>query len=152
MYTHTITSQANGIATVSFTNGETEIYTEQITVSDAQFATEETPFIPPVYEVVEHTRPHVITVTFKDDETLTASINAELDKLNGVVPTTPEPTPEELARNAWLEQWHIYVKANNAMKALAEAGFEPTAEETARFTALKNWVGTNRKPEYSQYI
>lgn len=65
---------------------------------------------------------------------------------------TPESTVEEVARNAWLEQWYVYKKANNAMKELAEAGFEPTTEETTRFEALKNWVGTNRKPEYSQYI
>lgn len=64
----------------------------------------------------------------------------------------PEPTVEELERIAWLEQWHVYVKANQAMKALAEAGFEPTTEETTRFNTLKNWVGANRKPEYSQFI
>lgn len=64
----------------------------------------------------------------------------------------PLPTAEEITRNAWLEQWHIYERANRAMKALAEAGFEPTAEEQTRFNALKNWVGQNRKPEYSQYI
>ncbi len=68
------------------------------------------------------------------------------------VPVAPELTPEEIERSAWLEQWRVYERANRAMKALAEAGFEPTEEETARFNTLKNWVGTNRKPEYSQYI
>jgi hypothetical protein len=67
-------------------------------------------------------------------------------------PVIEPPTAEELARNAWLEQWRIYEKANRAMKALAEAGFEPTEDETTQFEALKQWVGTNRKPEYSQYI
>lgn len=152
MYTHEITSRSNGIATVTFSNGETETYTEQVIVSEAQFATEDTPFIPPVYEIIEHTRPKVITVTFKDDADLTDKITTKLNELNGIVPIAPEPTAEEIARNLWIDQWRVYVKANTAMKALAEAGFTPTEEETTRFTALKNWVGANRKPEYSQYI
>lgn len=155
MYTHEIISQANGIATVSFFNGETETYTEQVIVSEAQFATEDTPFIPPVYEIIEHIRPKTITATFPDDESLEAAIQARLDALN--TPPQPDPvveppTAEELARDAWLEQWRIYEKANRAMKALEEAGFEPTEEETTRFNTLKTWVGKNRKPEYSQYI
>jgi hypothetical protein len=68
------------------------------------------------------------------------------------VPEPEPPSEEELARIAWLEQWRVYEKANRAMKALAEAGFEPTQEEQTQFDALKLWVGTNRKPEYSQYI
>lgn len=70
-----------------------------------------------------------------------------------VVPE-PEPvkTAEEIEREAWLEQWGRYTKAKKAMDALADAGATPTTEETTRFEALKTWVLTNRKPEYSEYL
>ena len=61
-------------------------------------------------------------------------------------------TPEELAADAWLEKWNDFVAAEKAMDALKRNGIEPTAEETAGFTALKTWVAENRKPEYSKLI
>jgi hypothetical protein len=104
-----------------------------------------------------------ITQLKRNIELAKAEVNAvPVGVVTPVTPTptstptlTPEPvvpTAEELARDAWLEQWWIYERANRAMKALAEAGFEPTEEETTRFNALKNWVGANRRPEYSQYL
>ncbi len=159
MYTHTINKIEGNTAYVTLhkDTGETETYTEQVTVSDAVFATEDTPFIPPVFDLIEHTRPVVINtdivISFDDESELLSKIQEEIDAIENPQPISPiQPTPEELARNAWLEQWHIYEKANRAMKALSEAGFEPTEEETTRFNALKNWVGQNRKPEYSQFI
>lgn len=71
-------------------------------------------------------------------------------------PVEPVPMPiesqEDIDRKLWLSQWQIYKKAKNAMQELTDAGFTPTAEEATRFETLKTWVGTNRKPEYSQYI
>ena len=65
---------------------------------------------------------------------------------------TPEPTAEEQAQAAWLEQWNRYKGALAGMKALAEAGVEPTAEEKGDFEALKRWVADNRKKEYTHLI
>jgi hypothetical protein len=93
-------------------------------------------------------------------------LRSALEDFNAVTPTIAEgsidlaeeviaeevKTAEEVAREAWLEQWHIYEKANTGMKSLAEAGIEATAEEVTRFNALKTWVAENRKPEYSQYL
>ena len=59
---------------------------------------------------------------------------------------------DEVAQELWLAQWAVYEKANNAMKALTEAGIESTPAEITRFNALKTWVGDNRKPEYAQYM
>ena len=69
-----------------------------------------------------------------------------------VVEPEPEKTPEKIAEEAWLEQWNSFVAAEKAMDALKRNGIEPTAEENAAFTALKNWVADNRKPEYSKLI
>lgn len=152
MYTYEITSQTNGIATVEFSNGETETYTEQVTISDAQFATEETPFIPPVIQVIEHTRPKVIVATFPDDADLNQKITAKLNELNGVVEPLPEPTPEELERNAWLEQFQLLERSLRAKEKLEAVGLSFSTEEQARFDALVTWVADNRKIEYVQYM
>lgn len=157
MYTHTINKIEGNRAFVTLHKGagETETYTEQVVLEEAQFATESTPFIPPVFGTVEHTRPKIVhtdvVIDFANQSELPTKIQERIDAIEN--PLAPvEPTPEELARTAWLEQWRTYERANRAMKALAEAGFEPTEEEQTRFDALKNWVGNNRKPEYSQYI
>jgi len=78
--------------------------------------------------------------------------NVTVGEWTPAVEEVAEKTAEELEREAWLEQWRVYQKANEAMKALAEAGMEPTEEETTRFNTLKKWVADNRKPEYSQYL
>jgi len=69
-------------------------------------------------------------------------------------PTQEEvtPTQEELEAQAWVEQWEIYTKAKLGMEALAEAGAEPTPEELASFEALKTWLVSNRKSEYTHLI
>lgn len=68
----------------------------------------------------------------------------------------PEPevvvTVEEQERNLWLEKWREYLQGKKGMEELADAGITPTAEETARFEALKQWVAENRKIEYTQYL
>lgn len=155
MYTYEITSQTNGVAIVSFSNGDTETYTEQVTVSDAIFATEDTPFIPPVFEIIEHTRPKVIVVTFPDDAELTNQISARLDTLNGIVAPIPDPTPEEVAR---LEAQAARVEWNQKKSALAQMiddmekgrllNMEPTVEQMAIMTGLAQWVNANLKQEY----
>ena len=91
--------------------------------------------------------------TFEASEALKTQLS-EGDEIDLSEPEkeTPEPTPEEVARDAWLEQWQTYEKANSAMKALADASIEATPEEVTRFTALKTWVADNRKPEYSQFM
>ncbi len=152
MYTYEIKSRLNGIATVEFSNGETEVYTEQVTVSDAVFATEETPFIPPVYEIVEHTRPKVITETFTDNLGLDDAIQYRLNKLNGIVEVVPEPTPEEVERDTWLSQFQLLQKSKRAKKELEEVGLSFNAEEQTAFDELVAWVATNRKTEYVNYL
>lgn len=152
MYTYEITSQANGKVTVSFSNGDTETYTEQVIISEAQFATEETPFIPPVYEIIEHTRPKVIVATFPDDASLTDNINDRLNQLNGVV---VEPTPEELeaqakfqAKQEWLIKRQALDKMVDEMKQGREIGLEPTPADLEFMRELGQWVSDNRKSEY----
>jgi hypothetical protein len=61
-------------------------------------------------------------------------------------------TKEELAQEAWLEQWKVYQGAKKGMEELTAAGAEPTAEELASFTALKTWLLENRKAEYTHLI
>jgi hypothetical protein len=160
-----INEEGNAYASVAFSRdtGEVEQYRDLITLEDG---TQE------YTEILERPRIETIykNIFFTSQENLNSQVNAEKARLDALlvalsgVPLgdfapTPEPIPEpeppseeELARNAWLEQWRVYEKANRAMKALAEAGFEPTQEEQTQFDALKLWVGTNRKPEYSQYI
>jgi len=71
-------------------------------------------------------------------------------------PPEPEPEPEktadELAQEAWLEQWNKFAQAEKGMAALARNGITPSAEEQAAFDALKQWVADNRKPEYTHLI
>lgn len=62
------------------------------------------------------------------------------------------PTQSELDRALWLEQWRLYNKSKIALQALADAGITPTAEETAAFENLKEWVSTNRKAEYVEFM
>lgn len=156
MYTHTIKSRSNGIATVEFSNGETETYTEQVIASEAQFATETTPFIPPVYETVEHTRPKVITATFADNDSLNDAIQTKLDQFNGVgAPVIPEPTAEELAQKAfmqakmeWLQKKSILATMIDDMDRAAKIGKEPSAEQMAIMTGLAEWIDANMRQEY----
>jgi len=155
MYTHEITSRINGIATVAFSNGETETYTEQVIVSEAQFATETTPFIPPVYEIVEHTRPKVTTLTFTDDATLNTKITAKLDQLNGVLPPADEPTPEELAaleasraRMEWHTKKAALATMIDDMDRAAKIGKTPSETQLAIMRELADWIDANMKREY----
>lgn len=152
MYTHEITSRSNGNVTVSFSNGEMETYTEQVIVSEAQFATEDTPFIPPVFAVVEHERPHVITAIYKDDANLEANITTRLNRLNGVTEEITPPTPEEIERNIWLDQFALLEKSLKAKSKLEAVGLSFSEEEQARFNALVQWVADNRKIEYVEYM
>lgn len=97
--------------------------------------------------------PEVIKKRVKDylDSELNFTPEPVIDLVVEEVPE-PEKTPEELARDAWLEQWRTYEKADKGMKALRDAGIEPTQEELTRFEALKAWVADNRKPEYVAYL
>lgn len=155
MYTHEITSRSNGTATVSFLNGEMETYTEQVTISNAVFATEDTPFIPPVFQVVEHERPKVITATFKDDAILEDNITKKLNELNGVVEPTPEPTEEELeaqqamqAKMEWHQKRSALATMIDDMKRAEALGIEATPEQKATMLGLAQWINANMKQEY----
>lgn len=86
-------------------------------------------------------------------ETRDADISkVELGTWTPKVEEVPEKTAEELAQEAWLEQWKKYQGAKKGMEELAAAGVTPTDEETAAFEALKTWVADNRKPEYTHLI
>ena len=67
-------------------------------------------------------------------------------------PAVTEPTKGEKDRDLWLAQWRVYQGSLKAMQALSEANIAPTAEETARFEALKTWIADNRKPEYAAFL
>lgn len=135
-----------------------------------------TPYAEAVYDYEEKTRPKLEVVHenigFTTEEELNAAIVKKRDELiakqnaasaipvGEYTPTEvveepevePQQTPEEVARDAWLEQWRLYCQAKKGMDALQEAGIDPTEEETTRFNALKQWVADNRKPEYSMYL
>ncbi len=163
MYTHTINKIVGNRAFVTLhkQTDETEIYTEQVTVSDAVFATEETPFIPPVFGIVEHTRPKVIhtdvVVTFTNQSEIPAKVQEQIDLIEN--PPQPEPTPEpvpptaeELARDAWLAQFQLLERSLRAKEKLEAVGLSFDEEEQARFDALVDWVAKNRKIEYVEYM
>lgn len=63
-----------------------------------------------------------------------------------------EKTANELAQEAWLEQWKKYRSAKKGMQELKDAGVTPTTEEQTAFDELKAWVADNRKPEYTHLI
>lgn len=67
-------------------------------------------------------------------------------------PVEPEKTADELAADAWLEQWNAFTAAEKAMDALKRNGITPTTDEQTAFETLKKWVADNRKPEYSRLI
>ena len=118
-------------------------------------------------EEVEQTN---YTIVIGEETVTVESINQEweLIEVEEVIPepeviieeVVPEPevikpielTEEEIARNIWLEKWAIYKQAKRGMEELTAAGFEPTPEESARFTVLKEWLGENRKIEYTMFI
>lgn len=163
MYTSEIKSRTNGIATVVFSNGDTETYTEQVIVSEAQFATEETPFIPPVYEIIEHERPKLLSFSFKDDVTLDVRIQDKLDELNNVV---KEPTPEELAAQEatriafqeqaefetakadWLQKKQALTTMIDDMERGSKLGITPDETQVAIMQELATWVNTNMDRRY----
>lgn len=166
MYTHTINKIVGNRAFVTLhkATDETETYTEQVTVSDAVFATEESPFIPPVFELVEHTRPKVIhtdvVVTFTNQSEIPAKVQEQIDLIENPpqpVPT-PEPIPpteEELAQQAfylakqeWLTKKQALATMIDDMDRGSKLGIVPDETQVAIMTELAGWVNANMKKEY----
>ncbi len=139
MYTASIKEKAFELGelwvTVEYTNGTTTFTDPAIRIYSEQ-------------DLINKVRDRINQI-----ETL-ETVYDSLELGNFTIPdqTKPAPTAEEIERDTWLSSWTDYSGAVRGMKALADAGIEPTAEETNRFNALKNWVATNRRPEYSRYL
>ncbi len=163
MYTHTINKIENKKAFVTLhkDTGETEIYTEQVPVSEAVFATEETPFIPPVFELVEHTRPKItntdIIVTFEEESEIAQKIQDCISEIeNPTVEQVPEQTPEQIAQTEAILKKFEFLQKLAEWDAQRVAGLFVTSrggtisqEDGQEFYALEQWLFANWKKEYA---
>ena len=182
MYTITIekVENTNGqpVATVLFTRdtGEVETYTEQVIVSEAVFATETTPFIPPVYELVEHTRPFIEVIRdviyFTEQSQLDERIASKKRELEArvlavaaivtgeyVVPTpTIAPIEEPVvdiveqeklaARMEWQKKKEVLKSMISDMRDMESIGAVVSPEKIALMQGIAAWCDANVKEEY----
>jgi hypothetical protein len=166
-------TNGNPYATVSFTRdtGETEIYKELITISEATDEAEA------VYDYVEKSRPKVDVVYeniyFSTDTELNDRVTRKRDELiakheasiavtvGEYVPTEVTPvtelveTAEEIAKREfetakadWLQKKQALTTMIDDMERGTKLGITPDETQIAIMKNLGDWINANMKQEY----